>query len=110
MTDCEYIAIIGEQDPNKGLEKESYSKCYIGKKDADNKLSYSKPIELCSKFIKLYSKKNVLDLFGGSGSTLIACEQLNRKCYMMEISPIYCDVIIDRYENFTGKKAEKING
>ena len=109
MTDVEYIAIIGKQDPNKGLEKETYSKCYIGKKDHDNKLSYSKPIELCAKYIKLYGKKNILDLFGGSGSTLIACEQLNRKCYMMELDPKYCDVIIKRWETFTGKKAVKIN-
>ena len=50
----------------------------------------------------------VLDLFGGSGSTLIACEQLNRKCYMMELEPKYIDVIISRWENFTGQKAEKI--
>ena len=109
MTDVEYIAIIGKQDPNKGLEKETYSKCYIGKKDHDNKLSYSKPIELCAKYIKLYGKKNILDLFGGSGSTLMACEQLNRKCYMMELDPKYCDVIIKRWETFTGKKAVKIN-
>ena len=70
-----------------------------------------KPIELCARAIKSSSRENemVLDVFGGSGSTLIACEQLNRKCYMMEISPIYCDVIIDRWEKFTGKKAEKIN-
>ncbi|MBO7712048.1 MAG: ParB N-terminal domain-containing protein [Methanobrevibacter sp.] len=109
MTDCEYIAVIGNQDPNKGLEKELYSKCYTGKKDKDNELSYSKPIGLCAKYIKLYSKQNVLDLFGGSGSTLIACEQLNRKCYMMELDPHYVDVIIKRYEDFTGKKAVKIN-
>lgn len=109
MSDCEYIAIIGEQNPNKGLEKELYSKCYIGKKDADNELSYSKPVELCSKFIKLYSKKNVLDLFGGSGSTLIACEQLNRKCYMMELDEHYVQVIIDRYIKFTGKDVYRIN-
>ena len=51
----------------------------------------------------------VLDLFGGSGSTLIACEQLNRKCYMCELDPHYCDVIISRYENFTGKAAVKVN-
>jgi DNA modification methylase len=51
---------------------------------------------------------NILDLFGGSGSTLIACEQLNRKCYMMEMSPKYVDVIIKRWEEYTGKKAEKI--
>ncbi|MFA5755482.1 MAG: DNA methyltransferase [Candidatus Paceibacterota bacterium] len=47
-------------------------------------------------------------MFGGSGSTLIACEQLNRKCYMMELDEHYCDVIIQRWENFTGKKAELI--
>jgi len=47
------------------------------------------------------------DLFGGSGSTLIACEQLNRKCYMCELSPHYVDVIIQRWETLTGKKAER---
>lgn len=47
----------------------------------------------------------VLDLFGGSGSTLIACEQLNRKCYMCELDPHYCDVILKRYEDFTGQEA-----
>lgn len=109
MTDIEYIAIIGEQDPNKGFEKELYSKVYEGNKDRDNDLSYSKPINLCAKFIKLYSKKTVLDLFGGSGSTLIACEQLNRTCYMCELDPKYCDVIIKRYENLTGQKAVKIS-
>lgn len=109
MTDCEYIAVIGKQDPNKGLPKETYSKCYIGKKDTDNELSYSKPVELCAKYIKLYGKENILDLFGGSGSTLIACEQLNRNCYMMEFDPKYVDVIIDRWEKFTGQKAVKLN-
>ena len=108
MTDCEYIAIIGRQAPAKGYEKELYSKCYVGNKDSDNDLSYSKPIGLCAKFIKLYSREKVLDLFGGSGSTLIACEQLNRKCYMMEMSPKYVDVIIKRWEEYTGKKAVKI--
>ena len=48
------------------------------------------------------------DFFGGSGSTLIACEQLNRKCYMAELDPKYCDVIIQRWEDFTGRKAVKI--
>lgn len=109
MTDCEYIAIIGKQDPNKGLPKETYSKCYIGKKDHDNELSYSKPVELCAKYIRLYGKKNILDLFGGSGSTLIACEQLDRTCYMMELDPKYCDVIIKRWETLTGEKAVKLN-
>lgn len=66
-----------------------------------------KPINLLSFQIKNSSKKEeiVLDLFGGSGSTLISCEQLNRKCYMMEYDPKYVDVIIDRWETLTGNKA-----
>jgi site-specific DNA-methyltransferase (adenine-specific) len=70
-----------------------------------------KPIKLCEWFLNKYSKENdiILDLFGGSGSTLIACEQFNRNCYMMELDPKYVDVIIARWEQFTGKKAEKLN-
>ena len=70
-----------------------------------------KPIALCSRAIKSSSRENetVLDVFGGSGSTLIACEQLNRKCYTMELDEKYCDVIIQRWENLTGKKAVKID-
>ena len=66
-----------------------------------------KPIELCGRAIKNSSKPGdiVLDLYGGSGSTLMACEQLNRKCYIMEITPIYCDVTIKRWENHTLEKA-----
>lgn len=66
-----------------------------------------KPINLLSFQIKNSSKKEeiVLDLFGGSGSTLICAEQLNRKCYMMEYDPKYVDVIIDRWETLTSKKA-----
>ena len=68
-----------------------------------------KPIALPAKAISNHDAETVLDLFGGSGSTLIACEQLNRTCYMMELDPKYCDVIIKRWETFTGKKAVKIN-
>ena len=66
-----------------------------------------KPIPLISRLIKNSSVKNdnILDVFGGSGSTLIACEQLNRKCFIMELDPKYCDVIIKRWETLTGKKA-----
>ena len=110
MTDVEYIAIIGKQNPNKGFEKDLYSKSFVGKKDPTNKLSYSKPVELCSKYIKLYADKYVLDLFLGSGSTLIACEKLDRICYGMELDPKYCDVIVKRWEEFTGLKAELENG
>ena len=70
-----------------------------------------KPIELCGRAIKTSSRESetVLDVFGGSGSTLIACEQLNRTCYMMELDPKYCDVIIKRWETLTGEKAVLIN-
>lgn len=70
-----------------------------------------KPIALCSRAIKSSSREGeiVLDVFGGSGSTLIACEQLNRKAYLMELEPKWCDIIVKRWETFTGKKAVKIN-
>ena len=70
-----------------------------------------KPIQLINNCLLNSSKEGdtVLDLFGGSGSTLIACEQLNRKCYMMELDPHYCDVIIDRWESMTGKEAVNIS-
>ena len=70
-----------------------------------------KPLELCGWFLNRYSDggQNIIDLFGGSGSTLIACEQLKRKCFMMELDPKYVDVIIDRWEQFTGQKAVLLN-
>lgn len=69
-----------------------------------------KPIELISMALQDNpNKKIVYDGFGGSGSTLIACEQLNRKCYMAELDPHYCDVIINRWEQFTGEKAVLLN-
>lgn len=71
-----------------------------------------KPVELCEKAIKNSSQWDdiVMDLFLGSGSTLIACEKTNRICYGMEIDPKYIDVIIKRWEDFTGQKAVKLNG
>ena len=79
------------------------------KKNADHPTM--KPIALISYPIKNSSMSNciVLDPFGGSGSTLIACEQLDRICYMMELDPKYCDVIIKRWESFTGEKAVLLN-
>lgn len=66
-----------------------------------------KPVKLSEFAIRNTTERGavVLDLFGGSGSTLIACEQLDRSCYMMELDPRYCDVIIKRWEKFTGEKA-----
>ena len=69
-----------------------------------------KPVRMLSEILRDFSKEGskILDLFGGSGSTLIACEQLGRKCYMMELDPHYCDVIIARWEKLTGQKAIKL--
>lgn len=70
-----------------------------------------KPVKLSATAIENTTSKGniVLDVFGGSGSTLIACEQLNRRCFMMELDPKYCDVIIKRWENLTQQKAVKIH-
>ena len=71
-----------------------------------------KPVELAAWFISRFSKSNnlIVDLFGGSVSTLIACEQTNRVCYMMELDPKYCDVIIARWEKLTGETAVLVEG
>lgn len=70
-----------------------------------------KPVPLFEYQIQNSTKQgmSVLDLFGGSGTTLIACEKTGRDCYIMELDPRYCDVIIRRWENLTGKNAERIN-
>lgn len=66
------------------------------------------PIALPAHFIENFAETSVLDLFGGTGTTMIAAEQLGRKAYLMELDPRYCDVIIARWEKFTGRTAEKI--
>lgn len=70
-----------------------------------------KPIKLHEWFFDKWGKDqiNILDLYGGSGSTLIACEKQNKKCFMAEIDPQYIQVIIDRFEKFSNTKAVKIN-
>jgi len=91
-------------------DKISTSVFYEDKPHRSDEHPTMKPIKLIGRQISNSTRKteNVLDLFGGSGSTLIACEQLNRTCYMMELLPNYVDVIIDRYEKFTGDTAELI--
>lgn len=71
-----------------------------------------KPVALAAWFIIQFSKPNnfIVDLFGGSGSTLIACEQTDRVCFMMELDPKYCDVIIARWEKLTGETAVLVEG
>ena len=71
-----------------------------------------KPLRLIGQLIQNSSRRGetVMDLFGGSGSTLMACEQTGRRCLTMELDPRYADVIIERWETFTGLKAEKVSG
>jgi DNA modification methylase len=68
-----------------------------------------KPVELVKYCLNSIEETNIVDMFGGSGTTLIACEQTNKKAFVIELDPKYCDVIIQRWENLTGKKAELVN-
>lgn len=87
------ISVIDEQKPNKSEDHPTM-----------------KPVKLFGKLIRNSSRKGeiVLDTFGGSGTTIVACEQLQRKARLMELDPHYCDVIIARWEKLTGKKAIKL--
>ena len=69
-----------------------------------------KPVGLCAYLIENSSKGEdvVMDLFAGSGSTLMACEQTGRSCYCAEVDPVYCDVIVKRWEAHTGQQAVKM--
>jgi DNA modification methylase len=69
-----------------------------------------KPVELATRALQYSSRpgEHVLDLFGGSGSTLIAAEQIGRRAFLVEIDRLYCDVIVQRWQNFTGRKAERL--
>ena len=88
-------------------EETKQSIIYENKPSRSEEHPTMKPIKLIAQLIANSSKEgeSVLDLFGGSGTTLIASEQLGRKCYMMEYDPKFVDVIIDRWEKFTGQKA-----
>lgn len=100
-----------------------WSKCPVDRQDyaseadeyADSASKYihptQKPVLLAETAIEscVSLGMSVLDLFGGSGSTLIACEKTNRNCFMMELDPHYCDVIVARWEKYTGKKAVLVN-
>ena len=86
--------IINEDKPNRSVEHPTM-----------------KPLQLLARHVKNSSKQEelILDIFGGSGSTMMTSEQLNRRCFMMELDPKYVDVIIERWEKFTGEKAVKLN-
>ena len=84
----------------------------MGKNDETRRVHPTqKPVELHEWFFEHFgnNKNVILDLFLGSGSTLIACEKTNRKCYGIEIDPRYCSVILKRWEDYTGKTAVQLN-
>lgn len=109
--DIEYLLLFRKNAIwNNGLKNVNYSRCLEYSRETGLHPTM-KPIKLITNEMEISSNKdnNILDLFGGSGSTLIACEQLKRNAYLMELEPKWVDVIIQRWENFTGEKAVKIN-
>jgi len=79
------------------------------KKDVSYMHPTQKPVELAERALINHKQGNVIDLFGGSGSTLIAAERLKRQAFLMELDPKYCDVIVKRWEDFTGNKAKRVS-
>lgn len=120
LPDVEYLLYFSRKGRiwNNSLKPTStYKKYYVtqklqGRIDGGGDLHPTmKPTEIVSDKIRINSRKGgiVLDIFGGSGTTLAVCEQIGRKCFTMEISPAYCDVIIKRWEQLSGKKAVRLN-
>lgn len=119
LPDLEYLMFFskpGRKIWNKGLKPMTlYSKYYIsakeeGKRGVGDLHPTMKPLKLLENKILVSSTEggNVFDGFGGSGSTLVACENTGRACYMMEYEPEYCDVIIQRWEDMTGDTAKRV--
>ena len=106
FADCE-IAWTSFKSPSR-----IYKCLWMGMiKEGEHEKRYhptQKPIKLFTDIMNDYSKDSMIDPYVGSGTTIISCEQTGRTCYAMEIDPIYCDVSIKRWENFTGLKAERI--
>lgn len=114
VSDWEYIFTWAKGTPSCNERKDGSHFGIIDSAETSESDTLSRhpgafPVYVAAKVVQIHTAEDaiVLDPFGGSGSTLIACEQLNRSCYMMELDPKYCDVIIDRWEQFTGQKAVK---
>lgn len=119
---CELIFCFN-QNGSRSFSHPQWKGCKFNGKQMDNRIDSKNqsdnefaeihhatfPVEFAGQVVAMYSEKSVLDQFGGTGTTLIAAEQLCRKCYMMELDPHYCDVIIARWEKLTGGKAAKLN-
>ena len=106
--DVEYLLLFRRSATwNNAVKGVTYSKCLEFERDNSEDHPTIKPIPLIQNEILISSSKNglVVDFFGGSGSTVIACEKNNRKCYCFELSEYYSDIIINRWQNYTGKNA-----
>jgi len=106
--DMEYLLVFRKSAIwNNGVEGVSYSKLLEYGRENSTPHPTMKPVGMIENQIKIASNSGspVLDLFGGSGSTLIACQKTNRICMMMELDPKYCDVIVKRWQEFTGNEA-----
>lgn len=106
------VKIKGKAEGEVKRRKQKVDIWRYNKPDKSEEHPTMKPVKLCAYAIQNSSpvKGSVIDIFAGSGSTLMAAEKTGRKCYAMELDPKYIDVIIKRWENFTGQKAEKIDG
>ena len=115
----EFIHIFShEENPNRSIKTGNFhgtvSNVYEGTQQNNNEFSgihaATFPIHLPAHFVSTFCQMNmiVVDWFGGCGTTLIACEQLDRICFSMELDPIYTDVCVQRWEKFTGQKAHKL--
>jgi site-specific DNA-methyltransferase (adenine-specific) len=116
----EFIFIFSKDNPSRAVGTRDFRGDVpnVNNMNAQYKNEYSAihaatfSVEFAGYYVGNFSNQGdiVLDTFGGTGTTMIACEQLNRKCRMMELDPHYCDVIIARWEKLTGKKAVKLEG
>ena len=90
------------------MHQSEHSKVYSSSIITDNTYDHPtpKPVPLLRRYVEILDAQRVLDPFAGSGTTIVACEQLGRACYAMEVEPRYVDMAIARWEQYTGGKAE----
>ena len=111
----EFVFIFSNENNSRAIGTKDFrgtvSNVYMGsaqrKNDYASIHSATFPVEFANHFVENFTNEgdSVLDVFGGTGTTMIVCEQIGRKCYMCELDESYCDVILDRWEKFTGQKA-----
>lgn len=106
MTDLDYLVVMGAMNPARGLDHMNYSKM-LSLGHWDRPLPWAKPVEILTKYIRLFSAVGdfVFDPYCGSGSTIIACAMESRRCIGVELSPVFVDLAVRRWQDFTGKKA-----